>query len=195
MRSSNISYKAIDRNRSFFSTAAFIGLITALTSLTALAADTRPIQWIDLLPESEKTAYLRNQRKLIDIPPLPDLGALSAESDNSWLDRQPIGSHQAVSKHNNRQIELVGYPIPFSSRVQDSQTLTFLLVPELGAGLYLPAPPPNQTVRVNLPKDLAEARGRQPAPEKPVRITGLLRQATDSDLPYAYVIEATAWHW
>lgn len=195
MRWSNKHYEASNPHNFCVSLAILIGLFTPFFTAITMANDAIPIQWIDLLPESEKAAYLKDQRKLIDIPPLPNLGALSPEADNSWLDRKPIGSHFAVAKHNNRQVEIVGYPIPYSSKEPSSGTLTFLLVPELGAGLYVAAPPPNQVVRVNLPKSLAEKNGTQPTPERPVRITGVLRQTTTDNLPYAYVIEASAWSW
>lgn len=182
--------------RSLTAKARFLSiLLVCAHAITANAGDTTPIQWVDLLPESERTAYLKDQKRLVDIPPMPDLGALSSESDNSWLNRKPIGSDRSVDKHNNHHVEIIGYPIPFSNKTQNTQTFTFLLVPELGAGIYLPAPAPNQTVRVNLPKHLAEKHSTAPTPEKPIRITGLLSQSTDRSLPYAYIIEATDWRW
>jgi hypothetical protein len=154
-----------------------------------------PIQWIDLLPATDKAAFQAEQKKLVDIPPLPDLGALTSETDSSWLDRKPIGSNQVANKHRGQRVALTGYPAPLAAAAKNQDTLSFLLVPELGAGLYLPAPPPNQTVRVNLPPGLAEQKKSQPAPDKPIRIVGQLTPSNDSNASYAYIIDAVAWDW
>lgn len=171
-------------------------LCLSLLSQTTIAQKANVIQWADLLPDSDKAAYEAEKRRLIDIPTLPDLGALSPETNNSWLDRKPIGSHQPVQKHSNKQVEIIGYPIPYTPAGGKKQAgLSFLLVPELGAGLYLPPPPPNQTVRINLPIKLAEQKTTPPPADKPVRIIGLLKHSQQNETPYAYTIEATAWEW
>ncbi|MEJ2755531.1 MAG: DUF3299 domain-containing protein, partial [Gammaproteobacteria bacterium] len=124
------------------------------TSLSTPASSPIVLQWIDLLPESDQHALSNRSNTLIDVPPLPDLGALETEQRPQWLELPIIGSKQSVSTYNQSYVELAGYsrPLPTVINGNDSteKTISFLLVPELGADLTRYLPPPNQTVRVNL---------------------------------------------
>ena len=206
-------------------TACSIGVAAAIASPSPSQSPT-VIYWEDLLPEIDRQALTQQRKALIEVPPLPDLGSFESEPTSTWLEEPTVGSQQSVSTHHQSYVELVGYPMPLQNEASrttaDTATApdtpeaqatpfhSFLLTPELGAGLMTHAPSPNQTVRINLVS--SKNSPRQPFQTPPlnatVRVRGVLRQlsqktpraqssgdARQAPLPYAYELDADYWQW
>lgn len=106
-----------------------------LFSLTTHAEDTLTLEWIDLIPESE-----RNQFDSYGMPAIDHSGGV--------MDQPMIGSVR--QELNGSKIKIPGFVIPLEG---DANTVTeFLLVPYFGACIHVPPPPPNQIIYVKFPK-------------------------------------------
>lgn len=111
-------------------------LLPALTANVQANDDLLTLDWIDLVPESE-----RNQFTSQGMPATnhegntpaqqPQLGAVRPELDGS-------------------KVKIPGFVIPLEG---DENTVTeFLLVPYFGACIHVPPPPPNQIIYVKFPQ-------------------------------------------
>ena len=114
----------------------FLTLISlGLSSFTANAEDTLTLDWIDLIPESE-----RNQFDAYGMPAVDHSGDVMKQSK--------IGSVR--QELNGSMVKIPGFVIPLEG---DANMVTeFLLVPYFGACIHVPPPPPNQIIYVKFPK-------------------------------------------
>ncbi|KGY11153.1 hypothetical protein NM22_17310 [Vibrio tubiashii] len=106
-----------------------------LYSLATHADDTLTLEWIDLIPESE-----RNQFDSYGMPAIDHSGDV--------MEQPKIGSVR--QELNGSKVKIPGFVIPLEG---DANTVTeFLLVPYFGACIHVPPPPPNQIIYVKFPK-------------------------------------------
>lgn len=103
--------------------------------MQALASDVTKLDWIDLVPESE--------RKLFD-----SIGMPASDHTGTAATQSKIGSVRP--ELNNTKVKIPGFVIPLEG---DANKVTeFLLVPYFGACIHVPPPPPNQIIYVKFPK-------------------------------------------
>lgn len=106
-----------------------------LSSYSIKAEDTLTLEWIDLIPESE-----RNQFDAQGMPAIDHSGGV--------MEQSKLGSVR--QELNGSKVKIPGFVIPLEG---DANTVTeFLLVPYFGACIHVPPPPPNQIIYVNFPK-------------------------------------------
>jgi uncharacterized protein len=115
-----------------------LGLLCVLLSSIApptIAQETLKLDWIDLIPKSERSQFDAQGMQVIT-------------HDGSKALQSPVGSVR--SELNGRQVKIPGFVIPLEG---DENTVTeFLLVPYFGACIHVPPPPPNQVIYVKFPK-------------------------------------------
>ena len=93
------------------------------------------LDWIDLVPESE--------RKMFD-----SVGMPAADHNGGAALQSKIGNVR--TELNSSKVKIPGFVIPLEG---DANTVTeFLLVPYFGACIHVPPPPPNQIIYVKFPK-------------------------------------------
>ena len=106
-----------------------------LASVSTHAEDTLTLEWIDLIPESE-----RNQFDSYGMPAIDHSGGS--------MEQSMVGSVR--QELNGSKVKIPGFVIPLEG---DANMVTeFLLVPYFGACIHVPPPPPNQIIYVNFPK-------------------------------------------
>ncbi|WP_255199262.1 DUF3299 domain-containing protein [Vibrio sp. JPW-9-11-11] len=105
------------------------------TSLTAYADEPLKLEWIDLIPESE-----RNQFDSYGMPAVDHSGDVMQQSK--------IGGVR--TELNGSQVKIPGFVIPLEG--DENRVTEFLLVPYFGACIHVPPPPPNQIIYVKFPK-------------------------------------------
>ena len=106
-----------------------------LASFSTQAEDTLTLEWIDLIPESE-----RNQFDSYGMPAIDHSGGS--------MEQSMVGSVR--QELNGSKVKIPGFVIPLEG---DANMVTeFLLVPYFGACIHVPPPPPNQIIYVNFPK-------------------------------------------
>ena len=117
------------------------------------AQDYRELDWLDLLPENERTALM--SRPPIDHSggdvggsgPALGEGRSSAPSDSeysaAWQSTNIVGSF------NNERVQLPGFVVPLEYDGEQRVT-EFFLVPYFGACIHTPPPPPNQIIHVEV---------------------------------------------
>ena len=106
-----------------------------LVSVSSHAEDTLTLEWIDLIPESE-----RNQFDSYGMPAIDHSGGS--------MEQSMVGSVR--QELNGSKVKIPGFVIPLEG---DANMVTeFLLVPYFGACIHVPPPPPNQIIYVNFPK-------------------------------------------
>jgi len=106
-----------------------------LASVSTHAEDTLTLEWIDLIPESE-----RNQFDSYGMPAIDHSGGS--------MEQSMVGSVR--QELNGSKVKIPGFVIPLEG---DANMVTeFLLVPYFGACIHVPPPPPNQIIYVHFPK-------------------------------------------
>lgn len=106
-------------------------IFTACLPMFTQANDVLTLDWLDLIPESE-----RNQ--------LNDKGMPLINHDNDEPQQSLMGNVRP--ELNNSMVRIPGFVIPLEG---DANVVTeFLLVPFFGACIHVPPPPPNQIVYV-----------------------------------------------
>ncbi|MFB9215654.1 DUF3299 domain-containing protein [Vibrio sinaloensis] len=115
-----------------------IVLLTVLSfSLPSYAeqSETLTLDWIDLIPESE-----RNQFDSYGMPATDHSGGAMVQSK--------VGSVRP--ELNGSKVKIPGFVIPLEG--DENMVTEFLLVPYFGACIHVPPPPPNQIIYVKFPK-------------------------------------------
>lgn len=114
----------------------YFTLILSFAFSSALWASTSPLlelEWLDLVPESERIASEMTPGELEygDNSMQSELGAIRPEL-------------------NGKQVRIPGFVIPLEG---DADEVTeFLLVPYYGSCIHTPPPPPNQIIHVSFPQ-------------------------------------------
>ncbi|CAM4197178.1 MULTISPECIES: DUF3299 domain-containing protein [Vibrio] len=115
-------------------TQCFFMLALTLSSLLA-HAEPLELNWIDLIPESERAQFDQQQM------PMP------SSHDGGAAPQAKIGSVR--TELDGSQVKIPGFVIPLEG---DANNVTeFLLVPYFGACIHVPPPPPNQIIYVKFP--------------------------------------------
>ncbi|MGR5065279.1 DUF3299 domain-containing protein [Photobacterium sp. DNB22_13_2] len=103
--------------------------------LLSSANEALTLDWIDLVPEKERTQFNTNQMPILN-------------HDGEAANQSMIGNVR--EELNGSTVKIPGFVIPLEG---DDKTVTeFLLVPYFGACIHVPPPPPNQIVYVKFPK-------------------------------------------
>lgn len=111
-------------------------LLPAVTATAQTAEDILTLDWIDLVPQSE-----RNQFNQQGMPAANHDGDAPAKQSQLGAVRPEL---------NGSTVKIPGFVIPLEG---DEDTVTeFLLVPYFGACIHVPPPPPNQIIYVKFPQ-------------------------------------------
>ncbi|CZF84509.1 DUF3299 domain-containing protein [Grimontia marina] len=106
-------------------------ILTACLPMIAQADEALKLDWLDLIPESERNQF-------------NDRGTPVIDHTNEAPQQNLVG--KVRSELNNSQVKIPGFVIPLEG---DANIVTeFLLVPFFGACIHVPPPPPNQIVYV-----------------------------------------------
>ena len=114
----------------------YFTLIMSLVFAPSLWANTKnllELEWLDLVPESEKIAsqLMADELEYGDSDMQSELGAIRPEL-------------------NGKQVRIPGFVIPLEGDAD--QVTEFLLVPYYGSCIHTPPPPPNQIIHVTFPQ-------------------------------------------
>lgn len=113
-------------------------LVAALLVAAAAAAEPRTIDWVDLVPESERATY-------DPAPPPPVHDYLSG--DPAALASMQVMKGEINEALDGREVRLPGFIVPLELD-EEGRVTEFFLVPYFGACIHVPPPPPNQMVYV-----------------------------------------------
>ncbi|WP_281545536.1 DUF3299 domain-containing protein [Grimontia sp. SpTr1] len=106
-------------------------VLTACLPMIAQADEALKLDWLDLIPESERQQF-------------NDRGMPMIDHNNDAPQQNLVG--KVRPELNNSQVKIPGFVIPLEG---DANKVTeFLLVPFFGACIHVPPPPPNQIVYV-----------------------------------------------
>ncbi|MDT8407989.1 MAG: DUF3299 domain-containing protein [Wenzhouxiangellaceae bacterium] len=107
----------------------------------SVIAETREIEWFDLMPETEAETWLAEQTGI------DHSGAGATEA--------PFQSYSTVGELDGAQVRIPGFVVPVET-TEDGKLSEFFLVPYFGACIHLPPPPANQIIygRLEQPIDM-----------------------------------------
>ncbi|KOO04107.1 DUF3299 domain-containing protein [Vibrio hepatarius] len=138
----------------------------------ANSEDVLQLDWIDLIPESERNMFDKQGMPAID-------------HSGDVMQQSKIGSVR--QELNGSTVKVPGFVIPLEG--DENMVTEFLLVPYFGACIHVPPPPPNQIIYVKFPKGA-------PVQElwDVIYVIGTLKTETISHelAETGYVIEGTA---
>jgi len=97
--------------------------------------DILTLDWIDLIPESERNQFAPNGMPMVD-------------HNGAQMEQSKLGSVRP--ELNGSQVKIPGFVIPLEG--DDKAVTEFLLVPYFGACIHVPPPPPNQIIYVKFEK-------------------------------------------
>ncbi|MBN7770393.1 DUF3299 domain-containing protein [Marinobacter daepoensis] len=141
-----------------------LGFWVVLLLSSAAKAETREIDWLELMP-AEDLALLEN---------MPEI---EHDGDGPVLLPDEIMTGRVVPEMANVEGRIPGFVVPLKA-TDDMRILEFFLVPYYGACIHVPPPPPNQIIHVKYPAGFT-----LDALYNPVWIDGtLVVERTESDL-------------
>lgn len=149
--------------------------------LTA-TADVKTLDWMDLIPEELRKAYIEQQ----DFATIDKLTSTLLEREQKQTEVKL--SAPVVMDLNQKDVRIPGYIVPLDMS-KEGTVKEFLLVPFLGACIHVPPPPPNQIIHVTSEKAVIQAD----ALYEPYWITGKLTIAqVSTDIAEAsYALKAS----
>ena len=118
------------------------------------AQEFRELNWLELLPESDRIALLSQPAIQHGANPNEDSrptlgGNLGANASSDLEATQTWQSTNIVPKFDKQNVRLPGFVVPLE--FDGAQNVTeFFLVPYFGACIHVPPPPPNQLVHVTI---------------------------------------------
>jgi len=113
----------------------------------AASRGVREIGWEELMPEGEEERLAQLYQSQMAM-----LYAGGPIAEGSAADTMvQIGTFNTVAELNETKVRLPGYTVPFEFG-SNAEISEFLLVPQFGACIHTPPPPPNQTIFVMLEK-------------------------------------------
>lgn len=104
-------------------------------TLVSAGEDILKLDWIDLIPESERQQFDSYGM------PVTDHSGQAAKQSLVGKVRQEL---------NGSKVKIPGFVIPLEG--DEEKVTEFLLVPYFGACIHVPPPPPNQIIYVKFPK-------------------------------------------
>ena len=164
-------------------------VLIALLPSTGSARQARDLEWLDLLPESDRDALQRLPETMAELN--EDL-LRSGPDELTGEVRMPdvLSSTKVRAGLAGDYVRLPGFLVPLE-RNERGDPFRFFLVPYFGACIHSPPPPPNQIVHVQFSGGLPHAEIYTP-----YRVTGELEiEQTSNELGLStYTIEADAIH-
>ncbi|MCF2947504.1 DUF3299 domain-containing protein [Paraglaciecola aquimarina] len=115
-----------------------------------------PLNWADLLPQSEQKVITKYQAPLSQTPAQAQnlenmtaqiMRSIQASSDQDY--QQALISTNTVEQLENKMVSISGFIVPIDFYA-DKSVQNLFLVPYFGACLHFPPPPPNQILFVQL---------------------------------------------
>ncbi|MDP2575863.1 DUF3299 domain-containing protein [Vibrio penaeicida] len=100
-----------------------------------VTVETLTLDWIDLIPESERKRFTAG-------------GMPAADHNTTDVRQSKVGSVRP--ELNGSKVKIPGFVIPLEG--DDKKVTEFLLVPYFGACVHVPPPPPNQIIYVKFEK-------------------------------------------
>lgn len=147
-------------------------LLSASIPSYANNQDVLQLDWIDLIPESERNMF-------------DEQGMPTVDHSGDVMQQSKLGSVR--QELNGSTVKVPGFVIPLEG--DENMVTEFLLVPYFGACIHVPPPPPNQIIYVKFPKGA-------PVQElwDVIYVIGTLKTETISHelAETGYVIEGTA---
>ncbi len=120
-----------------------VAIMVTITSAAAAAPMT--LDWIDLVPESERAHY-------DPAPPPPAHDYLTGEA--SGLAAMQVMNFSVNQRLAEQEVRIPGFIVPLE--LDDAGKVTeFFLVPYFGACIHVPPPPPNQMVYVVMDRGIS----------------------------------------
>lgn len=106
--------------------------LTALALMLAApaAADYREIEWLELMPEEEAEAWMKDQEGV---------------DHSGGMMVNTFQSDKTVPEMDGRDIRVPGFVVPVET-TETGQLKEFFLVPYFGACIHVPPPPANQII-------------------------------------------------
>jgi hypothetical protein len=120
-------------------------MMALLAAPLALAAEPRTIDWVDLVPESQRASY-------DPAPPPPVHDYLSG--DSAALATMQVMNWDVNESLDGQAIRMPGFIVPLELDAEGRVT-EFFLVPYFGACIHVPPPPPNQMVYVVMDRGIS----------------------------------------
>jgi hypothetical protein len=120
-------------------------LLASLAVPFAAGAGPRTLDWVDLVPESQRSTY-------DPAPPPPVHDYLSG--DSAALATMQVMNWEVNESLDGQPVRLPGFIVPLE--LDDEGRVTeFFLVPYFGACIHVPPPPPNQMVYVVMDRGIS----------------------------------------
>lgn len=120
-------------------------LAILLAVATVAGAAPRTLDWVDLVPESERTGY-------DPAPPPAAHDYLTGESGG--LAAMQVMDFKVNEKLSGQEVKIPGFIVPLELD-DKGQVIEFFLVPYFGACIHVPPPPANQMVYVIMDKGIS----------------------------------------
>lgn len=119
------------------------------------AQDFREVNWLELLPATDRDALLSLPAVQHGADPSNDArptlgGNLGAKAMNDQQVTAAWQSTNIVPEFNKLQVRIPGFVVPLEFDAAQNVT-QFFLVPYFGACIHTPPPPPNQIIYVEVP--------------------------------------------
>lgn len=119
------------------------------------AQDFREVNWLELLPPTDRDALLSQPAVQHGADPSNDArptlgGNLGAKAMSDQEVTAAWQSTNIVPEFNNLSVKIPGFVVPLEFDAAQNVT-EFFLVPYFGACIHTPAPPPNQIIYVEVP--------------------------------------------
>lgn len=123
------------------------------------AQEFREINWLELLPATDRNALLNQPAVQHGADPSNDArptlgGNLGAKAVSDQEVTAAWQSTNVVPEFNNLSVKIPGFVVPLEFDAAQNVT-EFFLVPYFGACIHTPAPPPNQIIYVEVPGGFA----------------------------------------
>jgi len=107
----------------------FLAVLILLLAAPA-AADYREIEWLELMPEDEAEAWMKDQRGV---------------DHSGGMMVNTFQSDETVPELDGQQLRIPGFVVPVET-TEDGRLREFFLVPYFGACIHVPPPPANQII-------------------------------------------------
>ena len=101
-------------------------------------ADVREIEWVELMPEEELEAWLKESSEI---------------NHSGFRAPEPFQSFRTIPEMDGIQARIPGFVVPIETD-GDGNLTEFFLVPYFGACIHVPPPPANQIIYGRLEKPI-----------------------------------------
>jgi len=123
----------------------FLLLLAAWMATATASAEPHTLDWIDLVPESERASY---------DPAPPPAAHEYLSGDSAALAAMQVMRWDVNPALDGQEVRLPGFIVPLELDAEGRVT-EFFLVPYFGACIHVPPPPPNQMVYVVMDRGIS----------------------------------------